>query len=129
MCLRQLNKICLQRPMVKYRLFSTTRLLSNSVGYGDLWDDEHNCPDHGHFKGAPNQTWAGENISMATESYVKNIADDYDGTLADVDASLRRDNARVILEHFLLLALVYICMLTLHSVAIIVDKEEKYTYS
>jgi len=80
--------------MVKYRLFSTTRLLSNSVGYGDLWDDEHNCPDHGHFKGAPNQTWAGENISMATESYVKNIADDYDGTLADVDASLRRDNAR-----------------------------------
>jgi hypothetical protein len=96
MSVRQLNKLIHRQPMFgRCRVFSTSRLWANSVGYGDLWDDEHDCPDHGHFKDDPNKTQAGATISIASESYTKYVADDYEKTLTDVDVSLRRHNERV----------------------------------
>jgi hypothetical protein len=72
-----------------------TRTCLNSVGYGDLWDDAHNCPDHGHTKDGSDKSQAGESINMDSGKYAKHVADDYELSMDDVDEVLRRHDAKV----------------------------------
>jgi hypothetical protein len=95
MSLRQFNKlVCKPVFANQHRTFSITRICSNSVGYGDLWDDAHNCPDHGHFKDDPDKSQAGESINMNSGLYAKDVADDYETSMDDVDEVLRRHHEK-----------------------------------
>ncbi|KAG2181720.1 hypothetical protein INT44_008535 [Umbelopsis vinacea] len=91
MSLRQFQKlVCKPIFANQHRPFSITAICSNTLGYGDLWDDAHNCPDHGHFKDDPDKSQAGESINMDSGMYAQHVTDDYDASMDEVDAVLRQ---------------------------------------
>ncbi|CAO3658137.1 unnamed protein product [Umbelopsis ramanniana] len=95
MSLRQCYKLACKPVFAnQHRTFSITSTCFNSVGYGDLWDDAHNCPDHGHIKDDSDKSQAGESINMDSGRYAKHVADDYEMSMDDVDEVLRRHDAK-----------------------------------
>jgi hypothetical protein len=67
----------LVRPFTQsYRLFSISALRADSVGYGDLWDNDHDCPDHGHFKDNQDKMQAGKTIATSLQAH--NVTDYYE---------------------------------------------------
>lgn len=117
MSLRQFYKLACKPVFAnQHRTFSITSTCFNSVGYGDLWDDAHNCPDHGHIKDDSDKSQAGESINMDSGRYAKHVADDYETSMDDVDEVLRRHDAKVS-EGFLGPTLVFALLSELSSLS------------
>ncbi|KAG2177356.1 hypothetical protein INT43_008013 [Umbelopsis isabellina] len=57
-------------------MFSISALRANTVGYGDLWDNDHDCPDHGYFKDDHDKMQAGETIAASPQTH--NVTDYYE---------------------------------------------------